>query len=200
EAWSLENIYLGAELALGRRAWPVYTPEKAETVLLLDVDLHEHPAGYLWWEALSRRRLPPMNRIYAVESGASLLGSMADHRLALKPSQVEAFLLALAQALGFSRDRARFFLKGVINKFGLGEEGLVHLARHQVKVMGLKDHLESLPGVQVQPGLDVPGKQDLQADGSLEHAPVRRGLRDEGLPARPLGCFPGVEAGPGAPR
>ena len=79
---------------------------------------------------------------------------------------------ALAQALGFSRDRARFFLKGVINKFGLGEEGLVHLARHQVKVMGLKDHLESLPGVQVQPGLDVPGKQDLQADGSLEHAPV----------------------------
>ena len=100
EAWSLENIYLGAELALGRRAWPVYTPEKAETVLLLDVDLHEHPAGYLWWEALSRRRVPPMNRIYAVESGASLLGSMADHRLALKPSQVEAFLLALAQALG----------------------------------------------------------------------------------------------------
>ncbi|UZX16240.1 4Fe-4S dicluster domain-containing protein [Thermus sp. PS18] len=100
EAWSLENIYLGAEAAFGQRAWPVYAPEKAETVLLLDVEAHEHPAGYLWWEALSRRRLPPMNRIYAVESGASLLGSMADHRLALKPSQVEAFILALAQTLG----------------------------------------------------------------------------------------------------
>ncbi|MFN3368686.1 MAG: dimethyl sulfoxide reductase, partial [Thermus sp.] len=100
EAWSLESIYLGAEVAFGQRAWPVYAPEEAETVLLLDVEAHEHPAGYLWWEALSRRRLPPMNRIYAVESGASLLGSMADHRLPLKPSQVEAFLLALAQSLG----------------------------------------------------------------------------------------------------
>jgi len=100
EAWSLENVYRGAELAFGQRAWPVYSPEKAETVLLLDVDLHEHPAGYGWWAALSQRRLPPMNRIYAVESGAGLLGAMADHRLALKPSGVEAFLLDLAKALG----------------------------------------------------------------------------------------------------
>jgi hypothetical protein len=82
EAWSLENVYRGAEILFGQRAWPVYAPEKAEVVLLLDVDLHEHPAGYLWWAALSGRRIPPMNRIYAVESGAGLLGAMADHRLA----------------------------------------------------------------------------------------------------------------------
>ncbi|WP_253732102.1 hypothetical protein, partial [Thermus scotoductus] len=69
EAWGLGTIDLGAELALGRGAWPVDTPEKAETVLLLHVDLHEHPAGYLWWEALSRRRVPPMNRIDAVHGG-----------------------------------------------------------------------------------------------------------------------------------
>ncbi len=100
EAWSLENVYLGAELAFGRRAWPVYQPDRAEVVLLLDVDLHEHPAGYAWWAALSRRRVPPMNRLYAVESLPTLLGSMADHRLALKPSGVEAFLLDLARALG----------------------------------------------------------------------------------------------------
>jgi molybdopterin-containing oxidoreductase family iron-sulfur binding subunit len=100
EAWSLENVYRGAEILFGQRAWPVYAPEKAEVVLLLDVDLHEHPAGYLWWAALSGRRIPPMNRIYAVESGAGLLGAMADHRLALKPSALEAFLLDLAKALG----------------------------------------------------------------------------------------------------
>lgn len=41
-----------------------------------------------------------MNRIYAVESGAGLLGAMADHRLALKPSATRAFLLDLAKALG----------------------------------------------------------------------------------------------------
>ena len=100
EAWSLESVYQGAELLFGQRAWPVYAPEKAEAVLLLDVDLHEHPAGYPWWAALSERRIPPMNRIYAVESGAGLLGAMADHRLALKPSALEAFLLDLAKALG----------------------------------------------------------------------------------------------------
>ena len=100
EAWSLESVYQGAELLFGQRAWPVYAPEKAEAVLLLDVDLHEHPAGYPWWAALSGRRIPPMNRIYAVESGAGLLGAMADHRLALKPSALEAFLLDLAKALG----------------------------------------------------------------------------------------------------
>jgi hypothetical protein len=100
EAWSLENVYRGAEILFGQRAWPVYAPEEAEVVLLLDVDLHEHPAGYLWWAALSGRRIPPMNRIYAVESGAGLLGAMADHRLALKPSALEAFLLDLAKALG----------------------------------------------------------------------------------------------------
>ena len=100
EAWSLENVYRGAELLFGQRAWPVYAPERAEAVLLLDVDLHEHPAGYLWWAALSGRRIPPMNRLYAVESGAGLLGAMADHRLALKPSALEGFLLDLAKALG----------------------------------------------------------------------------------------------------
>ncbi|WP_117238030.1 4Fe-4S dicluster domain-containing protein [Thermus sediminis] len=100
EAWSLENVYQGAELLFGQRAWPVYAPEKAEVVLLLDVDLHEHPAGYLWWAALSKKRIPPMNRLYAVESGVGLLGAMADHRLPLKPSGVEAFLKDLARALG----------------------------------------------------------------------------------------------------
>ncbi len=84
---------------------------------------------------------------------------------------------ALALALGCPRDRARFFLRGVMNKFGLGEEDLVRLARHQVQVMGLKDHLEPLPGVEVQPGLDVPGKQHLEAEGALEQAPVGEAFR-----------------------
>ncbi len=136
EAWSLENVYLGAELLFGQRAWPIYAPERAEVVLLLDVDLHEHPAGYLWWAALSGRRLPPMNRIYAVESSGSLLGSMADHRLALKPSGVEAFLLDLARALGVfpgspSRDYGGF-LPALVEDLGRG--GLL------------------LPGVHLSPG------------------------------------------------
>lgn len=73
-------------------------------MLLLDVDLHEHPAGYGWWAALSQRRLPPMNRIYAVESGAGLLGAMADHRLALKPSALGPSSWTWRRPSGSSRE------------------------------------------------------------------------------------------------
>ena len=37
-----------------------------------------------------------MNRLYAVESALSITGGNADHRLALKPSEIPAFLAALA--------------------------------------------------------------------------------------------------------
>jgi MoCo/4Fe-4S cofactor protein with predicted Tat translocation signal len=41
-----------------------------------------------------------MNRLYVVESTLSLTGSVADHRLALAPSQIEGVARALAQKLG----------------------------------------------------------------------------------------------------
>jgi MoCo/4Fe-4S cofactor protein with predicted Tat translocation signal len=41
-----------------------------------------------------------MNRLYVVESTPTITGAMADHRVALKPSQVYDFALALAQAVG----------------------------------------------------------------------------------------------------
>jgi len=41
-----------------------------------------------------------MNRLYAVESTPSGTGALADHRLALPPAEIEAFLAALAQVLG----------------------------------------------------------------------------------------------------
>jgi hypothetical protein len=59
EAWSLGKRLPGAELLFGQRAWPVYAPEKAEAVLLLDVEPPRAPAGYPWWAALSGRRIPP---------------------------------------------------------------------------------------------------------------------------------------------
>ena len=39
------------------------------------------------------------NRLYMIESSVSITGSFADHRLALKPSEVLAFAQALAQKL-----------------------------------------------------------------------------------------------------
>jgi hypothetical protein len=47
---------------------------------------------------------------------------------------------ALAEALGLDRAQARFFLKGLWNKFGLPWGTLLRLARHQVQVAGLQDY------------------------------------------------------------
>jgi len=41
-----------------------------------------------------------MNRLYMIESGFSLTGSMADHRIPLKPSNIGEFAAALAKRLG----------------------------------------------------------------------------------------------------
>jgi molybdopterin-containing oxidoreductase family iron-sulfur binding subunit len=41
-----------------------------------------------------------MSRLYAVESSSTNTGAMADHRLALRPSEIGMFALALAQELG----------------------------------------------------------------------------------------------------
>ncbi|BCX49321.1 molybdopterin oxidoreductase [Haloferula helveola] len=43
-----------------------------------------------------------MNRLYAVESGFSLTGGMADHRLKVKPSELVQFAKVLAQQVGAS--------------------------------------------------------------------------------------------------
>jgi len=95
---------------------PVYHFDKAEVVVSLDSDFLCGPGASLKYaNAFSaRRRLKPgeglgktvdalhrrMNRLYAVEAMISPTGSLADHRLALKPSEVEAFVRALAAKLG----------------------------------------------------------------------------------------------------
>ena len=43
-----------------------------------------------------------MNRLYAIESMPSSTGARADHRLPMKPSEIEAFARAIAAALGRS--------------------------------------------------------------------------------------------------
>ncbi|HUB23843.1 MAG TPA: TAT-variant-translocated molybdopterin oxidoreductase [Tepidisphaeraceae bacterium] len=53
-----------------------------------------------------REESKKMSRLYMVESSLSLTGSMADHRLALPPSRMEAVAGALAHKLGVALPRA----------------------------------------------------------------------------------------------
>jgi len=183
------QLYALVHGALSPAGWKVYWKE-GRGLALAGLDQMEKGEVLLWVTPWGLRAYAPLGMIFLTrrdDPRTLALGLGGRVGLRLLPGEkavlwavgngIPPRVGALARALGFSRDRARFFLKGVTNKFGLGEEGLVHLARHQVKVMGLKDHLEPLPGVQVQPGLDVPGEQDLQADGSLEHTPVGEAFR-----------------------
>lgn len=113
-------------------------------------------------------------------------GLLGRYGLRLLPGEVEVLLAlgrggvpeprALAAALGWDRAQARFFLKGLWNKFGLPLGGLLRLARHQVKVAGLQDHLDGPARLEAEPLLHVPGQEDLQGEGAPEHPPVGQAL------------------------
>lgn len=101
-----DNVAAGAQLAFGTAAHPVYRFEAANVVLAVDSDLITSGLAHIRYarELINKRRVvgeqPTMNRLYVLESTPTLTGTMADHRLGLRPSQVEGALRAVAQAVG----------------------------------------------------------------------------------------------------
>jgi molybdopterin-containing oxidoreductase family iron-sulfur binding subunit len=92
--------------AFGRPVDTRYDFTKAKVVLFLGADvLCEGSAGVRYARDFAEGRRvhahhDTMTRVYTVESAPVGVSSLADHRLQLPPAQVEAFVLALAQALG----------------------------------------------------------------------------------------------------
>jgi len=86
----------------------VYDFSKADVILSLDSDFLFGEPGHLRYSRDFALRHQPisasgtMNRLYVVEGSLTLTGSNADHRLGVKPSQVEAFARAVASRLGVS--------------------------------------------------------------------------------------------------
>jgi MoCo/4Fe-4S cofactor protein with predicted Tat translocation signal len=101
-----ENSRAGALSAFGEAVEPQYHFDRADVVLSLEADfVASHPASLrLLREFASRRKLagdkPDMNRLYVVEGSPSLTGASADHRLALRGSEIEGFARAVAAGLG----------------------------------------------------------------------------------------------------
>ncbi|PKO17070.1 molybdopterin oxidoreductase [candidate division BRC1 bacterium HGW-BRC1-1] len=96
----------GAMAAFGRPVDAVLQLEKADVILSLDADFMVEGPGHLnYAKAYAKRRklrdgdVTP-NRMYAVESHPTTTGTLAEHRLALKPSVLEQFARAAAAALG----------------------------------------------------------------------------------------------------
>jgi Fe-S-cluster-containing dehydrogenase component/anaerobic selenocysteine-containing dehydrogenase len=105
EPTSDENIYRGIELATGKTHQPVYHFDKADVILSLDSDfVHMEQDNVRNAKRFADgRRInsenDKMNRLYVVESGYSLTGAMADHRLRLPSSHIPHFAGALALEL-----------------------------------------------------------------------------------------------------
>ncbi|HVF90673.1 MAG TPA: TAT-variant-translocated molybdopterin oxidoreductase, partial [Blastocatellia bacterium] len=107
----------GGRAAFGQYVNTIYKFEKADVILSIDSDfLNCGPASLVYSrEFASRRRVngeageanaKGMSRLYAVESTPTLTGAKADHKIPLRPSQVEPFPRAMAAALGVQGARA----------------------------------------------------------------------------------------------
>src|ERR1700677_4828076 len=87
----------GARLAFGKPVSTVYHFDLADVVLALDADFLNIGAGHVRYarDFSSRRDLSGgaasnLTRLYAVESMTTATGALADHRLPLRSSEVEA--------------------------------------------------------------------------------------------------------------
>ena len=95
----------GTRLAFGREADMVYDFAQADIVVGIESDALIAAPGHLRYARdFAARRRPDeakarMSRVYALESTPTLLGAKADHRLVMKPQEIDAALRFLAGTL-----------------------------------------------------------------------------------------------------
>ena len=99
-----DNAMAGARMAFSSPVNTVYRLEQADRVLTLDADIFSgHNVRYKadWGKARTfSEEKKQINRMYSVETTMTLTGAKADHRLAVKPSQLSEVAKAIAAALG----------------------------------------------------------------------------------------------------
>ncbi|HEV2988658.1 MAG TPA: TAT-variant-translocated molybdopterin oxidoreductase, partial [Candidatus Angelobacter sp.] len=102
-----DSVRAGSKMAFGAPYDAIYDFSSADVVVSLDADFLSGSwfPGFLRYsrDFMSRRKLvngAAMNRLYVAESSPSTTGAKADHRLVLRPSEIEKIARALASKLG----------------------------------------------------------------------------------------------------
>ncbi len=101
-----DNVLEGAILAFSEPVNTIYHFDQADIIFALDADFTSTMPGNVRYahDFSSKRRVRQdhfeMNRLYAVESMPTPTGSLADHRLPIRVSDMEPILRALAKELG----------------------------------------------------------------------------------------------------
>ncbi len=101
-----DNQIAGAKMSFGSAAKPIYKFDQATRILSLDKDIFSD-FNVRYTKDFNKSRLynhekTDINRLYSVETTMSLTGAKADHRLAVKPSQMPEIAKAIAAAMGVS--------------------------------------------------------------------------------------------------
>lgn len=99
-----DNAIAGARMAFGSPAQAIYKFDQADRVLSLDKDIFSD-FNVRYTKDFSKKRVfteekQDISRLYAIETTFSLTGAKADHRLAIKPSQMAEIAKAIAAAVG----------------------------------------------------------------------------------------------------
>jgi MoCo/4Fe-4S cofactor protein with predicted Tat translocation signal len=99
------NARLGSRLAFGEFVDAQYRIDKADVILSLDADfLASGPGSLAHARQFASRRKPEeadrMNRLYVLETMPTSTGARADHRLALKPSEIANVAREIAAGVG----------------------------------------------------------------------------------------------------
>ncbi len=104
-----DSARIASKAVLGGFYDAQYKLENADVILSLDADFLSSNAfpGFLPLSSgyAERHRYQggkPMNRLYVVESMLTVTGAKAEHRLGLKPSEIEKFATALASGSGYT--------------------------------------------------------------------------------------------------
>lgn len=106
-----DHVYAGAVMALGSAVDSQYKLDSADVIVSLDADFLGQGPGHLRYarDFGTRRKASSssnLNRLYVVETGVSMTGASADHRLAVASSKVEAIARAMAKELGLNAAQA----------------------------------------------------------------------------------------------
>jgi len=105
EPFNNSSIELGNEIAFGKRLRTINHFDKTELIVSIDDDFLTDPVNGVsnTKKFTSRKKLATsadsLNRLYSIESSLSLTGSNADTRYAVKSSDLDAFVFALASSL-----------------------------------------------------------------------------------------------------
>ena len=104
EPVNADNCLNGAKMAFGENVHTAYNFAVADRVLSLDADILAGFNVRYIRDFSDKRRITldkkDMNRLFVVETTPTITGAKADHRLAIKPSQMENIVRAIAAGLG----------------------------------------------------------------------------------------------------